>query len=107
MKGSLTMERVKETRPIIHKYFDVLLEKIAHLEEETSELKKLAKSLATQRDNAINQFDQLIIEKQMLESELYSRVQSIHFQLQVFTFHFQIQCHDIFLFQMKVCRVIE
>lgn len=78
------MERVKETRPIIHKYFDFLLEKIVHLEEETLELKKLAKSLTTQRDSALNQFDQLIIEKQMLESELYSKVQS---QSKVFPFN--------------------
>jgi len=73
MKGSLTMERVKDIRPVIHQYLDTLLERVTYFEEETRDLKKLTKLLATQRDNAINQFDQLIREKQTLESDLYSK----------------------------------
>jgi chaperonin cofactor prefoldin len=74
MKSSLKMERIKETRPVIQRYFDTLINKLNSLEEETVELKKMVKSLTTQRDNAISQFDKLIIEKQTLETELYTKV---------------------------------
>jgi DNA-repair protein XRCC4 len=73
MQGLLIVDRIAESRQVIQKYFDWLIDNKVKLEEENRELKKVNKSVSNQRDLAIRQFDQLIIEKQCLETELYGK----------------------------------
>jgi len=73
MKGSLDLERITESRPTIQENFDFLISKVTTLEEENKELKRLNGLLNSQRNEAITQFDNLVIEKQCMENEMLGR----------------------------------
>lgn len=46
---------------------------VTHCEEENTELKRVNKLLTVQRNDALSQFDQLTIEKQCMQTEMYSK----------------------------------
>jgi hypothetical protein len=46
---------------------------VTHCEEENMELKRVNKQLTIQRNEAVSQFDQLIIEKQCMQTEMLSK----------------------------------
>jgi len=73
MKGLLELNRIQDSRSIIQDNLDFLTSRVTHLEEENKELKKMNNMLTTQRNDAVSQFDHLIIEKQCIETEMLSK----------------------------------
>lgn len=46
---------------------------VSYCEEENVEIKRVNKLLTVQRNEALSQYDQLIIEKQCMQTEMYSK----------------------------------
>eukprot|EP01126_Amoeba_proteus_P016953 TRINITY_DN1799_c0_g2_i16.p1 TRINITY_DN1799_c0_g2~~TRINITY_DN1799_c0_g2_i16.p1 ORF type:complete len:515 (-),score=129.32 TRINITY_DN1799_c0_g2_i16:1774-3318(-) len=73
MKGVLSLNRVENVRGVVQSKLDYLITKLRNCEEENTELKRVNKLMTSQRQDAINQFDQLIIEKQCIETEMFAK----------------------------------
>eukprot|EP01127_Copromyxa_protea_P017587 TRINITY_DN5384_c0_g1_i1.p1 TRINITY_DN5384_c0_g1~~TRINITY_DN5384_c0_g1_i1.p1 ORF type:complete len:404 (+),score=75.71 TRINITY_DN5384_c0_g1_i1:49-1260(+) len=73
MKGTLLLTRVENARAIIQANLEYLISRVTHCEEENTELKRMNKSLTLQRNDALSQFDQLTIEKQCMQTEMFSK----------------------------------
>lgn len=76
-------------------------------QEENRELKKVNKSVSNQRDLAIRQFDQLIIEKQCLETELYGKVSSSRTLILIFILYTQFNTQFVELLNEKKKKIRE
>jgi len=73
MKGSLKLVRQNDIRIIIQEKLDFLIDKVKYFNEENVELKRVNKLVSEQRSEALSQIDNLIIEKQCFENEVYSK----------------------------------
>jgi len=73
MKGVLPLERQGNGRAVIQECLDFLLDKTNVMSLENMDLKRMNGLLLSQRDEAMSQMDQLVIEKQCMENDLYCK----------------------------------